>query len=297
MAGRRLIPCVFITNHVFQQISEPELEALVQNTARALSNVGAQFPTADFKEYQFDCDWTAGTRAAFFRFLKKIRPLLPPGCRISATIRLHQYKFPDRTGLPPVDRGMLMLYNTGDIDDPLGGNSIFQAADAEKYLNGAPANFPLPLDLALPIFSWALVYRDGALWKIIPEPDLTELQDTSRFQLQTPNSKLQTPNSKLQTPNSKLQTPNSKLQTPNFKLQTPNFKLLQSTYLGGHYLRPGDWLRLETVDTALLRQAARLAARADLAPDARLAFFHLDTAAMRRYPPIFLKSVCETIEK
>jgi hypothetical protein len=185
LAGRAIIPCVFITNSVFQDISEKKLDWLTQKTATALTNVGEQFPRQGFPEIQFDCDWTGSTRAAFFSFLKKIRPLLPPETRLSATIRLHQYKFPDRTGVPPADRGLLMFYNTGDIHDPDEPNSIFQPAAAEKYLHGAPPRYPLPLDVALPVFSWTLIYRDGDLWKIVPGVDSTQ------------NSKPETQNSKL----------------------------------------------------------------------------------------------------
>jgi len=277
LAGRTIIPCVFITNNVFQHISEEKLDWLTQKTATAITNIKAQFPQSTAQplnqstsqpvnqstnqpanqstsqpvnqptEIQFDCDWTEGTRAAFFSFLKKIRPLLPPGTRLSATIRLHQYKFPDRTGVPPVDRGLLMLYNTGDIHDPEETNSIFQPAAAEKYLHGAPPKYPLPLDVALPAFSWALIYRDGDLWKIVPN-------------LKPPQ--------------------NSKLKTQNPKLP---------------YLRPDDLVRFESVDTGLLRQAAILATEIQLAEDARVAFFHLDTSTARRYPVGYLRSLCDTI--
>ncbi len=262
LAGRTIIPSVFITNNVFQQISEEKLDWLAQKTATAIVNIMEQFPQSTNQpanqstsqpinqstEIQFDCDWSESTRGAFFSFLKKIRPLLPSGTRLSATIRLHQYKFPDRTGVPPADRGLLMLYNTGDIHDPDETNSIFQAAAAEKYLHGAPPKYTLPLDLALPAFSWALIYRDGELWKIIP--------------------------------NAEKSTQNSK-----FKDQNPGLPLL----------RQEDLVRYETVDTFLLRQAAELASEIRLAGDARVAFFHLDTSTVRRYPAGYLRSLCETI--
>ncbi|MBL7798744.1 MAG: hypothetical protein JNJ90_19760 [Saprospiraceae bacterium] len=262
LAGRTIVPCVFITNNVFQHISEEKLDWLAQKTATAIIKITEQFPPStnlpvnqstsqpvnQSTEIQFDCDWTDATRAAFFSFLKKIRRLLPSGTRLSATIRLHQYKFPDRTGVPPVDRGLLMLYNTGDIHDPDEPNSIFQPAAAEKYLHGAPPEYPLPLDVALPAYSWALIYRDGELWKIVPNVEPPQ--------------------------NSTPKTQHSKL---------PN-------------LLPDDHVRYETVDTNLLRQAATLAAGIRLARDARVAFFHLDTSTVRRYPAGFLKSLCETID-
>ncbi len=264
LAGRTIIPCVFITNNVFQDIPENQLDWLAQKTAQALTSVGGQFNPSRFSEIQFDCDWTPATRVAFFSFLKKMRSRLPEHTRLSATIRLHQYKFPDQTGVPPVDRGMLMLYNTGDIDDPEAENSIFQPADAQKYIHGAAATFPLPLDLALPLFSWALVYRDGSLWKIIPEPAADAFRDTAR-------------------------------NAPFPAGQDSRFLARQAGYLGGQYLRAGDFLRVERMDAALLRQAAVLARKIDLAGDARLAFFHLDSAIVQRYPARFLAELCETI--
>ncbi|MBK8965802.1 MAG: hypothetical protein IPM36_03820 [Lewinellaceae bacterium] len=264
LAGRTVVPCVFIANNVFQDIPENQLDWLAQKTAQALHSVGGQFTPNQFPEIQFDCDWTSTTRAAFFSFLKKMRNRLPEHTRLSATIRLHQYKFPDQTGVPPVDRGMLMLYNTGDIDDPEAENSIFQPADAHKYIHGAAATYPLPLDLALPMFSWALVYRDGSLWKIIPEPATETFRDTARY-------------------------------APFPAGQDKRFLAKQAGYLGGQYLRPGDFLRVENIDTTALRQAAVLAREIDLANDARLAFFHLDHAIVHRYPAWFLTELCETI--
>lgn len=251
LQGRTVIPCVFIANSVFQDIDSEKTEWLAQKTATALNSAGRQFTPAVFPEVQFDCDWTASTRDAFFVYLKKMRAQLPAGIRISATIRLHQYKFPQQTGVPPADRGMLMLYNTGDIDDPEESNSIFKPADADIYLQGAPPRYPLPLDVALPVFSWSLVYRDGELWKIIPDAGAN--RDTV-------------------------------------------FYVERSTFLGGHYLRPGDLVRVETVDSALLQQAAVQAAGLPLAPDAAVAFFHLDSSAVRRFPVRVLKKAWETIQ-
>src|SRR5207253_974111 len=68
------------------------------------------------RELKMDCDWSEGTRAAYFTFLATLRDLArPTGITLSATIRLHQIKYRERTGVPPVDRGMLMFYNIGRI--------------------------------------------------------------------------------------------------------------------------------------------------------------------------------------
>lgn len=167
-----VVPVVFITNETIRRLTDDEKTGwLAEKIAGALVRAGSAGARAQNPEFQVDCDWTQGTREAFFRLLEKIRSHLPHGALLSATIRLHQYKFPDQTGVPPTDRGMLMLYNTGDIDAPDETNSIFKPEDAKKYLKGAPATYPLPLDVALPAFSWTLVFRDGELWKILPGHD------------------------------------------------------------------------------------------------------------------------------
>jgi hypothetical protein len=278
LSNFEIVPTIFITNEVFQNISEEKIEWLA-------NKIAAPTPTPPHEgrgatsspltgrlggALQFDCDWTASTREAFFLFLKKIKKKLPKGARLSATIRLHQYKFPEKTGVPPVERGMLMFYNTGDIENPSEGNSIFQPEDARKYLVGAPKNYPLPLDLALPLFSWALVYRDGEFWKIIPEVPENEWNDTTRFK--------------------KIQNlPGTLI------IHHSSFIIQKGTFLAGHYLRPGDLLRVEAISPELLRQAAALAATADLANDATVAFFHLDSAIVRRYPVQLLDSVCRMV--
>ncbi|MBL7827096.1 MAG: hypothetical protein JNJ57_10725 [Saprospiraceae bacterium] len=163
LPGLEYIPVVFITNETLKGISSSE----IRNLAEKMAASQAVLPGTPH-EFQVDCDWTPSTRTAFFELLGVLRGYLAAKTSLSATIRLHQYKFPEKTGVPPVDRGMLMCYNTGDIDSPQESNSIFSPDDAEKYIKGAPKHYPIPLDLALPAFGWTLVYRNEELWKIIP---------------------------------------------------------------------------------------------------------------------------------
>ncbi|MBL7779982.1 MAG: hypothetical protein JNM22_02110 [Saprospiraceae bacterium] len=256
LRNREIVPVIFITNAVFKTIGTEKADWLAQKTIQAL----AAFPfQKNSREIQFDCDWTASSRDAFFLFLKKVQQALP-NKSLSATIRLHQYKFPKQTGVPPVSRGMLMFYNTGDIESENTSNSIFQIADAEKYVQGAAPKYPLPLDLALPLFSWTLVYREGEFWKIINGTP-ADLKDTARFEM--------------------------------FQPDTFRYAVKQSTFLAGHYLRPGDHLRVEALSEQQLMKAAQLAAQTDLADDATLAFFYLDTAVIRNYPPKLIRALCQ----
>lgn len=53
-----------------------------------------------------------------------------------------------------------MCYNISDIKNPGTENSIFTEGEARKYFTNIN-KYPLPLDIALPAFSWAVVYRNG----------------------------------------------------------------------------------------------------------------------------------------
>jgi hypothetical protein len=251
-----IVPTIFITNAVFKTITPEKTDWLAGKISAAL----AESPFGkNTREIQFDCDWTASTRAAFFLFLKKMKQALPEK-NLSATIRLHQYKFPEQTGVPPVSRGMLMFYNTGDIGSEATKNSIFDLKDALKYVEGAPKHYPLPLDLALPLFSWTLIYREGEFWKIVNgiPPDL---RDTTRFETDMQDS--------------------------------TRLQVRKGTFLAGHYLRPGDRLRVEKIPAGLLQEAAQLAARMDLAGDMTLAYFYLDSTIIRQFSPKLIHSVCQ----
>ncbi len=120
-----------------------------------------------FREIQFDCDWTPSTKNKYFKFLKACEKRFE-GKTISATIRLYPYKYQQEMGVPPVDRGMLMCYNIGNITDPEGINSIFDLEEIRKYI-GDEINYPLPLDYALPVFSWAALYHEKKLVNVLDE--------------------------------------------------------------------------------------------------------------------------------
>ena len=261
LAGKKVIPCIFLTNSIFEGMSVSEMQWLmprIQYTITNLANILNEGKPWD--EIQLDCDWTESTRDQFFFMIGETRKIIPKSTKVSATIRLHQYKFPEETGVPPVDRGMLMMYNTGNIEDWEEDNSILALDDVKKYVKGAPDPYRIQLDLALPVFSWGLVYRDGELWKILPAIDENELKEEEFFEANAPKD--------------------------------GSWTVKEATIREGHYLRPGDIIRFEEVSEKKLKSLMKLSKNVTLAPDARLAFFHLDDELADRYPVEFLKSLC-----
>lgn len=138
------------------------------------------------REIQFDCDWTPSTKDKYFTFLEEAKKLFKEQV-ISSTIRLYQYKYPKQAGLPPVKRGMLMCYNAGNVKDAKTRNSIFDKKEIMAYLEAS--EYPIPLDYALPVFQWALLYHDNELQRIFSTTDL--LQDYQAHFNSMPDNRLE----------------------------------------------------------------------------------------------------------
>ena len=68
LRGLEVIPSIFITNEVFQNIAETKIEWLAGKISESLLRYGKR------SQVLFDCDWTPSTREAFFLFLKKRAP-------------------------------------------------------------------------------------------------------------------------------------------------------------------------------------------------------------------------------
>lgn len=258
---KEIIPCFFITNEVFQNSNSAQVMWLVGKIMESLESISQQFDKKpeDWQEIQIDCDWTASSREAYFLFLKQIRRKLPDVC-FSATIRLHQFKNPRQTGVPPVERGTLMCYNTGEIEVEATENAILSYETAAPYLSAPLPTYPIPLDLAFPVFSWAPIYRDGELWRIIPDPAPNLFSDTSRFYCVNRRIAVKSP-----------------------------------TFVGGHYLRTGDHIRQDTISPELLLSMSGLIRQVQTTADASLLFYHLDSMATVRFNPLIINYLCDTL--
>lgn len=253
----RDVPVVFITHRTFLSLDSQQIRQLASRTIDKLQALWPVWPPA---ELQFDCDWTPASREGYFAFLRHIRRLSGSTVALSATIRLHQYRQPVQTGLPPVDRGMLMYYNMGEIRRWEEPNSILNNPTGRQYLQAASA-YPLPLDLALPLFSWAVVFRDGQLSRLITEADEASLRTSPGFR----------------------------------PLGENRYERTIAGYWKGYYLYEGDQLRLEQVTAPDLLAAAADLRQAVNTDSFHLAFFHLDSTLVRRVGDDLLQTLVNTL--
>jgi hypothetical protein len=170
-----IVPTVFITNRTFEKLDENRISSLKRNVYNKISQLLNCFDNdLTIQEIQIDCDWNESTREKYFKFLKDLKKEIGKDKKLSVTIRLHQVKYFEKTGIPPVDRGMLMFYNMGQVENLNSDNSIFNEEDASKYLFNFD-KYPLPLDVALPVFSWVAIFRQNKLFQLVNdfEPSLS----------------------------------------------------------------------------------------------------------------------------
>jgi hypothetical protein len=251
---KQVVPTIFITNSSLLHLSPGEVDALASRLLKKIEDVllGLKLPNdLLIQELQLDCDWSAQTKDKYFALLKSLRKQSKYFKSLSATIRLHQIKFPDVTGVPPVDRGVLMFYNMGKVNEYDETNSILDLATAEKYLVDMK-DYPLDLDLALPLFGWAAQFRGEKLLNLISPIDWATLEVSGCCRLK--------------------------------EGQRNRYEVVQGTYLGGVYVYEGDELRLEVVSGKLLEQTLAMVLPKMAHRPPALVWYHLDSVCLTHLP-------------
>lgn len=244
-----IVPVIFLANEIWKY---PDT-SLATKVARLLQQLCDSFPAASIREIQLDCDWTRSSRAAYFAFMQQIRqtPFFRQR-RLSATIRMYQLKYAVKTGIPPADRGLLMCYNMGDLRRPGPHNSILDEDAMASYLGeNRVAAYPLPLDVALPLFEWSVLFRNGVTYAgILRNVGDAELRDTAFFERNAAHL----------------------------------YTVRKDTLLKGYFLQKGSVIRRETVNHAALERAARMVAKQLQTNNPVVVFYHLDAATLQKYP-------------
>lgn len=255
-AGIEVVPVVFLRDEVFRRTRD--VSGLARQVWAEVGRRMALFGVTP-RELQLDCDWTDTSRDGFFAFLAAIRAeaKLPLG----ATIRLHQIKYRERTGVPPVERGMLMFYNMGTFSADPGARAIFDPASAARYL-ARVAGYPLPLDVALPIWSWTVHLRDDVVEGLLQSTDPDELAALPFLARAAPD----------------------------------RYTVTRSAFLHGTLLREGDVLKVEVTGPAeALAAAAQIAPHLARSPGRTVSLFDLSERNLARHAPASLDQVFRAV--
>lgn len=251
-----IVPVIFITNETISNIIPESINKLGERVYYLLSGLMDDNLLTSIKEVQIDCDWTATTKDKYFDLLRYLK-MLPKisNKTLSATIRLYQCKYIDKTGVPPVNKGMLMCYNMGNLKSPKTDNSILDPEELKKYI-GSLDSYPLPLDLALPIFEWNVLFRNNEYKGLINN------------------------------------LPDSLLQQQSFATQKENKYLIsKDTVWNGYEFKTGDEIRKEQTNYSALLDAVKLISPLWNTPEFSFSFYHLDSTTLSKFNKNELDSV------
>lgn len=159
--GLEVVPVTYITIEALRAMNgkEEEFAPLIVERLLAMASYNQ---CGEIGEVQLDCDWTASTRNSYHRLCELVKSeLVAKDIELSVTIRLHQMQETP----PPVDRGVLMLYNTGAMKDPDTYNSILNIADVKPYLR--KTSYRIPLDYAYPVYGWGVKFNNNKFVSIV----------------------------------------------------------------------------------------------------------------------------------
>lgn len=249
-----IVPTVFITVPALRKTSDkPDgIRTLSGQIVTRVLKMCDYHDLGVVHELQLDCDWTKETQEAYFALCREVKAefarMAEEGrafkkVAVSSTIRLHQL----RTEVPPVDRGALMVYNTGNVRDHATGNSILSPDEVRKFLGRGPVRYKLPLDFAWPTFSWGVWYRGGTFMGLLHRSDYS---DAARY---APSPK------------------------------EGWFDVTKHHMLEGHHLMQGDLIRVEDspIDSVLTVQA--MVNEAFPGRQHRNIIYHLDSRNLSKY--------------
>jgi len=205
--GLQITPSIYITNDVLLNSSKTQLDILSDRIAKRINKLIDKYQTDqanalaykiadadyekqkgktfqsrlntdsianaekpkfenDIQELLFDCDWTESSKVNYFYLLEKLKAKFS-NYKIASTIRLWQYKYYEKAGIPPVDKGLLMCYNMTNPTEYKTKNSIGTSEELADYITHD--KYPLELDIALPLFSWSVLFRGGEFKGVISD--------------------------------------------------------------------------------------------------------------------------------
>lgn len=255
----KYVPVIFITQRTLPMLTDKSIALLAMNIGKYVSGV-CENTSIHTQEIQIDCDWTAATKDIYFSLLQAIKqqPFFKDKT-LSCTIRMHQIKYTARNGIPPADKGLLMCYNMGDMKKPGAHNSILNVTDTKDYTKNISV-YPLPLDIALPLFEWSLLFSNNqfkGIMRDVPPDDI--------------------------------------IGNPLFSLQKENlYSCIMDTFYKGYSLRKNDIIRLETSETKHIIEVAQYTANRIANKQVGVMLFHCDSLTLSKYSDDELEAIYNT---
>ena len=151
-----------------------------------------------------------------------------------------------------------MCYNMDDIDRFDTPNSIISTVVMKQYIS-EKSRYDLPLDIALPIYQWGLVFRLGQLSLIANDISIQDVTNSNFI-----------------------------------KVKKNMYQVLNNHYLKGNYICKGDLIRLENSSTTVLNEAINILNSSELTFN-QLILYHISQEHLNQYNEAFFKQINRTI--
>jgi len=250
-SGYEIVPVIYIKNNVMLK-KNLDITDLARKTNRFIEQINSKNKIS-IQEIQIDCDWTLNSKDNYLNFINEFKKV--SNKRLTATIRLHQIKYFKKTKIPNVDHGVLMYYNVGKIA-PDSLNSIYDRTIATNYLSSLK-NYPLSINVALPIYSWFIHIRDGKIIGLITKIDVATLKKSNSFIL----------------------------------IKNNWFKVRKSNYKKGIYYKENDLLKPETITNGDLLEMANDLKKNTTQNPKEIIFYDLDEFNIKNHDTAIFKKV------
>jgi hypothetical protein len=146
----------------------------------------------------------------------------------------------EKTGVPPVDKGVLMCYATSQPTGKPDKNSILDIPLLKNYLQTVN-DYPLDFDVALPLYSWGIVTNHLGKIKLINGLTAKEMEGNENFK----------------------------------KLSENQFEVAEDCFFREFYLNKGFKIKIENITPELLREAKTFLDK-KIKNDYHIVYYHLD---------------------
>jgi len=246
---KKIVPVIFITNETWFNIKPNDIQFLAVKINERINKIHSNHKLNLENEIQIDSDWTASTKNDYFKFLQALKQISKKN--ITCTLRLHQVKDKLQTGIPPVDKMYLMCYATSSPLENQEQNSILDVRTLKSYLRNLE-DYPIKLDIALPIYSWGIVTNHLGKKKLINALTAEELMQNKNFQTINKN----------------------------------NFEVLKDDFYFGLYLNKGFKIKIEEIAEKDITESLNFIDE-KLNYPFHIIYYHLDERFTKNYNTLF----------
>ena len=244
--GREIVPHIAISDRCMQQIPARKIPELANQIHERLMRLMGDLR---FSEVLIDCPWTEASQENYAAFLDTFMTAFGDQAP-SLSVSLHPYHVQQSAilGVPAADRAMLLLFEYPAPAEEGDKVSILPEERLRNQLQGLPM-YPLPVDLALPVFNWGVVVRNQATGHMFRHLHNEDLRDREKIEVLGPKF----------------------------------LRVKKDCYLDGVFLFQNDLIRLEEVPLDEMMNSVRLIEPLIKGDSLHVGLYHLDVSSLQRY--------------